>query len=82
AEPQGFSDLSSWVSSTTFGQSQMFVKDVSKFTDKLITMCLPTSQTRKQPDVPRPKAKGKQESTPWTAESKQGREEIYISQSG
>lgn len=42
----------------------------------------PTSQTRKQPDNPQPKAKGKQESTPSTAESKQGRGEIYISQSG
>lgn len=40
----------------------------------------PTSQTRKRPDNPQPKAKGKQESTPSTAESKQGRGEIYISQ--
>lgn len=39
-------------------------------------------QTRKQPDNPQPKAKGKQESTPSAAESKQGRGEIYISQSG
>lgn len=40
-----------------------------------------TSETRKQPDNPQPKAKGKQESTPSTAESKQGRGEIYTSQS-
>lgn len=41
-----------------------------------------TSQTRKQPDDPQPQAKGKQVSTPSTAQSKQGRGEIYISQSG
>lgn len=41
----------------------------------------PTSQTRKQPDNPQSKTKGKQESTPSTAESKQGRGETYISQS-
>lgn len=42
----------------------------------------PTSQTMKQPDNPQPKAEDKRDSTPLTAESKQGRGEIYISQSG
>lgn len=42
----------------------------------------PTSQTMKQPDYPQPKAEDKRDSTPLTAESKQGRGEIYISQSG